>query len=136
DIGRELLPEEFDIANVVDAFIEAARELWGDGLDWNAFIGNGGENEEKLRRGLRQVRLIHRDFRHEAAGSLPVGDFAIDVSGIANCGEVFAGGVQGLLIGDIERVLKTGNLDPPDQLGMPPQEPLRNARGWSSADGV
>ena len=48
DIEGELALELSDIADVVHALVEAAAEFGSDGLDGNAFIGDGGEDEEQL----------------------------------------------------------------------------------------
>ena len=44
----EFASEGGDIADVVNAFVEAATEFWRNGLDRNGFVRNGGEDDEKL----------------------------------------------------------------------------------------
>lgn len=54
-----------DVSDVIDAFIKTAGEFWSDGLNRNALVGNGGEDDEHFRRGLRGVGFIHGDFCDE-----------------------------------------------------------------------
>ena len=64
-IERHLAGELAGVAHVVHALVEAAAEFGSDGLDRNAFIGNGGEDDEQLRRRLGGICLVHRDLGNE-----------------------------------------------------------------------
>ena len=66
-LARELR----DVADVVDALVEAAAEFRGDGLDGNLLVGDGAEDDEQFGGRLRGVGLVHRDFRDEVP--LPFG---------------------------------------------------------------
>ena len=67
---RNLALELGHVAHVIDALVEAAAEFGRDGLDGNAFVGDGGKNDEQLDRALRAIGLVHRNFRDEVAGAL------------------------------------------------------------------
>jgi hypothetical protein len=68
DVQTEFAIELGDVAHVVDALVEAATEFGGDGLHGNAFVGDGGENDEQLDWALGAIGLVHGDFRDKVAG--------------------------------------------------------------------
>src|ERR1017187_8764590 len=78
EVFAELLLELRHVADIIDTLVEAPGELWGDGLDGNLLVGNGGQNDQQFRRGLRRVGLVHRDLGDELAAAallvhVPVG---------------------------------------------------------------
>jgi len=54
-----------DVADVVDAIIEAATEFRGNRLDGDLLIGDCAEDDEQAGGCLRGVGLVHRDFGNE-----------------------------------------------------------------------
>src|SRR3974390_2425717 len=54
-----LLLELREIPYVIDPFVEPSSELWGDGLDRYAFLGDHRQDQEKLHRALRCVGLVY-----------------------------------------------------------------------------
>ncbi len=53
------------VPDVVDALVEAARELGRDRLHGQVLVGEGGEDDGELGRSLRRLGLVHRDLGHE-----------------------------------------------------------------------
>src|ERR1019366_9113024 len=68
-IFAELLLELNHIAHVIDALIEAPGELGGDGLYRNLLVGDGGQDDQQFRRGLRRIGLVHRNLGDELAAA-------------------------------------------------------------------
>jgi len=58
EVVVEFLLELGDVADVVDSFVEAARKLGGDGLNGDALVGDGGEDDEHLGGDLRLVGFV------------------------------------------------------------------------------
>ncbi len=136
DIGEEFLLEPFDIAHIIHTFVEAPGEFGGDRLDGNAGIGDGRENQEKFRRSLGKIGLVHGDFGDEPCRIFILRDVAIDGCGLGHGRQVFLGGSLGLFVRDLERLVYARNLDAADEFGMTAQELAGDAgRRWL-ADGA
>src|ERR1041384_3599096 len=66
----EFLFELRNVTNIIDAFIKSAAKLRRDGLRRNVLVGNRGQNNQKLRRSLWAICLVHRDFGDEQSFAL------------------------------------------------------------------
>ena len=93
NVQRKLAFELRHVAHIVHALVEAAAELGRDGLDGDAFIGDGGQDDEQLGGTLRAVGLVHRDLGNEVAFALGVYDFAVDLAGLLDGGEILLSGL-------------------------------------------
>src|SRR5215831_9952464 len=91
EIFIELFFKLSEIAYVIDAFVEPAGELWRDSLRGNRLVGNGRENDKQFDRGLRSVRLIHRNFGNELPLSLRRFNLPIKTTCLLNGFQVLAG---------------------------------------------
>src|ERR1700678_2101052 len=70
NIERKLVLELRYVADIIDAFVEAAAEFRRYGLDGNAFGGDGSEDDEQLDGALSAVGFVHRDLGDEVAFAL------------------------------------------------------------------
>ena len=124
EVVVELAFELGEVADVVDALVETAGELRGDGLDRHAFVGDGGEDDEQLGRGLGAVGLVHRDLGDEAADALHGDDVAVDLAGFLD-GEQELGG-RALDVGarGRERTVDAGEGERADELRVAVDEGL------------
>ena len=59
EVFIEFLFELSNITNVIDALVESAGEFRRYGLRRNVLVGDRGQNNQKLRRSLRAIRLVH-----------------------------------------------------------------------------
>ena len=80
DVFIEFAFEDFQIADVIDAFVKTACEFRRDCLGWNPFVREGGENEQHVARRLRDIRLVHGDFRNEIAFALRLQDVTVELA--------------------------------------------------------
>lgn len=69
EVVVELLLELSDVADVVDSLVKAAGELGRDGLDGDALVGDGGEDDEHLGGDLGGVSFVHGNFGDEVIGA-------------------------------------------------------------------
>jgi hypothetical protein len=93
------------IADVIDALVEAAGELRRDRLDRDALIGDGGEDDEQLRRRLRAVGFIHGNLGDEVVGARPWRRRCADRSrGLLGGFEELVGGFLDIRAGDLKRL--------------------------------
>ena len=115
EVVVEFFFELGDIADVIDAFVEAASEFRGDGLDRDALIRNGGEDDEKLWWGLRAVSFIHGNFGYEIR-AFGCDDVVVDRSGFLGGFEELVGGFLDVFTGDFERLIDAGDGDGADEL--------------------
>ena len=106
DVERELAVELRHVAHVIHALVEAAAELGRDGLDGNAFVGDGGQNDEQLGGTLRAVGLVHGNFGDEVALALCALDLAVDFAGFFDGGEKLLRGLA-----KISRVISKASSD-------------------------
>lgn len=134
EIFVEFLLEAGDVANIVHAFVEAAREFRGDGLDGNSLGGEHGKNEKQLGGGLRGVGFIDRDFGDKGIGTFFVADVAVDGSGFAHGTQKFGGSVFQIDPGDFERCRKAGNTHSTKEFFIFGNE-LRGIRGFPDVIG-
>ena len=115
----ELLLELGEIPNIVDTLVEASGELGSDGLDGEALVGNGGEDDEHLGRRLGIVGFVHGDFSDEVFVAFVVGDVAIDLAGEFAGLEELVGGLLHVLTCDFKRGLDALNSDRADEFRVP-----------------
>ena len=81
EVVVKLLLELREVADVVNALVEAAGELRRDRLQTDAFVRERREDHQQLRRRLRRVGFIHRDFGDQVVlRPSSAGDVAVDVS--------------------------------------------------------
>src|SRR6185436_15781332 len=112
----------FELRNgphVIDTLVESAGELRGDGLDRNPLVRDRSQNHQELRRSLRLIGFVHRDFRDEAALAFPLCDLTIDAPGLLHCGEILARNPGDRLTGGRKRLSDAGNGEGSDQLLVP-----------------
>src|SRR5204863_8198903 len=118
DVLVELLLELRHVADVIDALVEAARELRRYRLGGNPLIRNRGEDDEEFGRRLRAVGLVHRDLRDEVALALQLRDAAVDAPGVLDGLEVLRGDALVLGARRLERLRDAGNLKAADEFGV------------------
>jgi hypothetical protein len=85
-IEGEFFGEFGDLALVVDTFVEAAGKFWRDGLDGDGFVGDGGEDGEKVGGRLWRVGFVDRDFGDEVRLAFLLRDVAVDAAGFLDGG--------------------------------------------------
>ena len=105
----ELLLELGDVAHVIDALVEAAGELGGDGLDRNPLVGDGGQDDQQFGRCLRRVGLVHRNFGDEVAAAAFLVHVAVDGARLLHGREILAGDLRDGVAGDGERLVDAGD---------------------------
>ena len=124
EVVVELAFELGEVADVIDAFVETAGELRSDGLDRHAFVGDGREDHEQFRRGLRAVGLVHRDLRDEAADALHRDDMAVDLAGFLDGEEELGGRALDVGARGRERTADAGEGERADELRVAVDEGL------------
>jgi len=102
DVIEELAFELGHVAHIVDAFVEAAGELGGDGLGGDLLVGDGGEDDEEFVGRLGQVRLVHRDLGDEGGFGLGGEDVAIELARLLDGVQVLGGGGADLVAREAE----------------------------------
>ena len=70
EVVVEFALELREVADIIHAFVEAAREFRGDGLDTHVFVGKRGEDNEEFRWRLRGIGFVHRNLGDEVGLSL------------------------------------------------------------------
>ena len=118
NIKSEFVLELFEISLIVDALIKTATEFGRNGLDWDAFVGNGGKNDEKFEGSLCAVRLVHRYLGDEVSFFSGVHDDAIDFSGLLHCGEVLLRGFSQKVGRDAEGFRESLERNGGEEFGM------------------
>ena len=91
DMRLELLEEGSDIADIVDALVEAARKLGRYGLDGNARIGQGGENDDEFGGALGDGGFVHRHLGDEVVSLSQLADAAIDLGRLVDGTQIPSG---------------------------------------------
>lgn len=128
--------ELFQVANVIDAFVEAAGEFGRDGLEWNFLRGQSSEDDEQFGRRLRAVGFIHGNFSDEIFRALRFDDVLINFSGVL-CGEQkFVGDAFDFGAGDGERMVDVRDGDGADEFGMGVDEGFHVRGDGGFADAV
>ena len=124
EVVIELAFELGEVADVIDALVETAGELRRDGLDRHAFVGDGREDDEQLRRGLRAVGLVHRDLGDETADALHGDDVAVDLAGFLDGEEELGGRALDVGARGGERTVDAGKGDRADEFRVAVDEGL------------
>src|ERR1035441_7336720 len=88
EVFAELLLELRHVADIIDTLVEAPGELGGDGLDGNLLVGNGGQDDEQFRRGLRRIGLVHGDLGDELAAAALLVHVTVDGARLLYGGQV------------------------------------------------
>ena len=78
EVLLELLLELLKVAHVVDALVEASRELRREGLQRHLLLRELREDVLDLLRRLRDVHLVHRNLGDEVLRALLLRDVAVD----------------------------------------------------------
>mgnify|MGYP006080570085 FL=1 len=119
EVVVELLLELGNVADVVDSLVKAAGELGRDGLDGDALVSDGGENDEHLGGDLGVVGLVHGDFGDEVIGAaLGRDDVIVDCLGFLSGLEELVGSFFDELTGDFERGVDALNGHGADEFGV------------------
>ena len=103
EVVVEFLFELGGIADVIDALVETSGELRCDGLDRDALVGDGGEDHQQFRRGLRAVGFVHGNLGHEIR-ALRGDDVVIDRFRFLGGFEELVGGLLDIRAGNLERL--------------------------------
>ena len=119
EVVVELLLELGDVADVVDSFVKAASELRRDGLDGDALVGDGGEDDEHLGWDLWVVGLVHGDFSDEVIGAaFGCEDVIVDRFGLLGGFQELVRGLFDKLAGDFEWSIDALDIHGADELGV------------------
>ena len=86
----ELAFELGQVAHVIDTLVEAAGELWRDGLHPHLLICQRGQDDEQFQRRLRRVGLVHRHLGDQVSLALRRDDVAIDLPGVLDGQQILA----------------------------------------------
>ena len=136
EIVVEFLFEPGEVAHIVDSLVEATGEFWSDGLDGEILVGNGGQNDEHLGRGLGIIGFIHGDLGDEVLAVLRPGNVAINAAGEFAGLEKLSGRLLDVFTCDPEGSGDALDLDGSDQLGVPVDEGRDFLGGGRCADVV
>ncbi len=118
EVFIELLPKLCDISHVIDAFVETTGEFRRDSLHGDPLVRDCSEDDEELRRCLRGIRLVHRDFGDEGGFALGGEDVLIDLACFGDGEEVFFRDAADLGLADGEGAVNAGDEDLRGELGM------------------
>ena len=105
------------IADVIDAFVEAASEFRCDGLHGHAGIAEGGEDDQQFGGRLGAIGFIHGDFGDKVI-ALVHDDVLIDGTGFLRGEQEFVGNARGFFFGDLEGGIDARDGDGADELGV------------------
>src|SRR5437764_13220687 len=106
----EFLFKLTNVTNVIDAFIKSAGELRSDSLSRNVLVGDRGQNDQKLRRSLWAIRLVHRDFGDERSFALYRRDMTIDLACFLHRVQILPGDTFDLSAGCLKGLGNSRNL--------------------------
>src|ERR1019366_5054127 len=134
-VFAELLLELDHIAHVIDALVEAPGELGGDGLYRNPFVGNGGQDDQQFRRGLRRIGLVHRDLGDEFAAAALLVHVPVDGACLLHGSQILAGDVRDGFAVDGERLADARDAHCPLEFRVALDESVDAVRLRRLADG-
>ena len=117
EVGVKLLFKLGHVPDIIDAFVEAAGELWRDGLHGDAFVGDGGENHQQFRRCLWPVRFVHGNFR-DKAGAFGLLNVPVNASGFLHRAQVLADDAPNVGARNLQGHLDAWDFHAPDQFAV------------------
>src|ERR1035438_10033636 len=115
--------------------VEAPGELGGDGLDGNLLVGNGGQDDEQFRRGLRRIGLVHGDLGDELAAAALLVHVTVDGARLLYGGQVLESDARNGLAVEGEGFADARDADGSKEFRMTLDESLDAIRLGRLADG-
>src|ERR1035437_8469283 len=134
-VFAELLLELNHIAHVIDALVEAPGELGGDGLYRNLLVGDGGQDDQQFRRGLRRIGLVHRNLGDELAAAALLVHVPVDGARLLHGSQILADDVRDGFAVDGEGLGDAGDAHGSLEFRMTLDESLDAVRLGRLADG-
>ena len=132
----ELLVELVRVADIVHALVEAAREFRCDGLDRDALVGDGREDDQQFGGSLRVVGLVHRDLGDEVPAALGGLDVPVDPTRFLHGEQELGGSALDAFPGGLEGPVDALDLDLADEFGMCSDQGVDRRRCGGFADGI
>ena len=132
----ELLVELVRVADIVHALVEAAREFRRDGLDRDALVGDGREDDQQFGGSLGIVRLVHRNLGDEVPAALGGLDVAVDSTRFLHREQELGGSALDAFPGSFEGLVNALDFDLADQFGVGADQGIDCRRAGGLANGI